>query len=159
MTVAADWLKHRGLARSLARRYFLPGGDADDLEQEALIALWVAARNYDPDSGVPFEAFAALLIRRRLWTAIKTANRGSHRMISDAYRVLDDTTGAYTFDELVEAREELREITSRMGLLTELEAAAVAISANGFHRPGGILKTHDNALQRAKRKLRSEGGT
>src|SRR5690349_22145270 len=52
--------------------YFLVGGDADDIEQEALIGLYKAARDFRPEHQASFRAFAELCITRQIITAIKT---------------------------------------------------------------------------------------
>lgn len=61
--------EHEPLARyvtgKLMRR--APAGhDPDDSHQDALVGLWEAARLYDPARGVPWSAFAALCIRRKV---------------------------------------------------------------------------------------------
>jgi RNA polymerase sporulation-specific sigma factor len=43
----------------IARRFFLPGGDVDDLLQEATIGLIKAIRDFQPDLGLPFRPFAS----------------------------------------------------------------------------------------------------
>ena len=57
MTAPALWTKHRGIARGIARDFFLPGADRDDVRQEADIALWEAATHYRQELG-PFPTFA-----------------------------------------------------------------------------------------------------
>ena len=39
--------RYSGVVRSCARRYFLIGGETEDLSQEGLIGLCRAIRNYD----------------------------------------------------------------------------------------------------------------
>src|SRR3954464_11812247 len=56
---------YRRFARARARAYFVAGGDADDLEQEALIALVKAAGDHRPADG-PFRPFADPCTTRRL---------------------------------------------------------------------------------------------
>lgn len=71
MTVPVSRIdEYRSLARALTRGLFIPGGDDQDVEQLALIALWEADKRYDPSRGVPFGAFATEVIRRRLADAI-----------------------------------------------------------------------------------------
>ena len=63
--------RHTRLVRACARPFFLAGGDDEDLLQEGMIGLLDAIRAYEPDSGVPFEAFAALCIRRSMISAVR----------------------------------------------------------------------------------------
>ena len=50
--------RYRRFARAKSRGYFLVGGDADDIEQEALIGLYKAARDFRPEHQASFRAFA-----------------------------------------------------------------------------------------------------
>src|SRR5881392_4275394 len=67
--------RYRRFARAKARSYFIVGGDADDIEQEGMIGLFKAARDFRPDRQSSFRAFAELCITRQVITAIKTATR------------------------------------------------------------------------------------
>ncbi|HWC37541.1 MAG TPA: sigma factor, partial [Acidimicrobiales bacterium] len=57
--------RYRSFARRKARSYFLVGSDADDVEQEALIGLYKAARDFRSDRQASFRAFAELCITRQ----------------------------------------------------------------------------------------------
>jgi hypothetical protein len=61
-------------------------------------------------------------------------------------------------EEIVLAREELRELAARASTLTPLERRSILAIVNGDnpHRDGGD-KSVDNATQRARRKLRPPG--
>src|SRR3546814_12317830 len=71
--------RYRRFARAKARSYFLVGADSDDVEQEALIGLYKAARDFRPQHQSSFRAFAELCITRQIITAIKTATRQPHQ--------------------------------------------------------------------------------
>ena len=64
--------RYRRLLRALARRYFLPWGDVEDLLQEATLGLLKAVRDYRPELGLPFRSFAELCMHRQVITAVKT---------------------------------------------------------------------------------------
>src|SRR5437879_279727 len=74
--------RYRRFARAKARTYFLVGADADDIEQEGLIGLYKAARDFRPDRQSSFRAFAELCITRQVITAIKTATRQKHQPLN-----------------------------------------------------------------------------
>jgi RNA polymerase sporulation-specific sigma factor len=61
-------LRHyKPLICSIARRFFLKsGGDTEDLIQEGSLAFLKAVSAYDASSGVPFAAFAAVCVRRKI---------------------------------------------------------------------------------------------
>lgn len=73
-------LDHQGVARAAAleaaRRWKV---SADDLCQEAFIALIIAAERYDPNRGAQFATYAVWVIRGRLKTAIERELRHSQQ--------------------------------------------------------------------------------
>src|SRR5204863_3114023 len=74
--------RYRRFARSKARSYFLVGADSDDIEQEGMIGLYKAARDFRSERQVSFRAFAELCITRQVITAIKTATRQKHQPLN-----------------------------------------------------------------------------
>jgi RNA polymerase sigma factor (sigma-70 family) len=145
-TVPALWTKHRGLARAIASGYYARGHEPQDLEQEALIALWVAAREYDPARG-KFVAFARVVIERRLTDLVRRSNLPANRAFYEADR---DTDRGQTVDYEEEANGQLRLVLSKLFLLTPLERTALATMLNGDPLQN---KSYYNALDRARRKL------
>jgi RNA polymerase sigma factor (sigma-70 family) len=57
---------HRPLVRRLARRYHTDDYLREDLESEGICALILAIAKFDPQSGVPFEAFVVIALRTRM---------------------------------------------------------------------------------------------
>lgn len=145
-TVPALWTKHRGLARAIASSYYAHGHERQDLEQEALIGLWVAAREYDPARG-KFVPFARIVIDRRLKELVRKANQPANRAFYEAER---ETDHGQTVEYEEEASGQLRLVLSRLCLLTPLERTALATMLNGEL---GCNKSYYNALDRARRKL------
>lgn len=144
MTAApALFSRHQRLAYAIARDYFLPGAEADDVRQEALLALWEAARAHDPDKG-PFKPFARLVITRRLLDRIKT-NARTYCTPTES----DQEMAVDSFEILWE-RAELQRIRRGLPTLTPAEAAALADLLNDRWR-----RSTDNALTRARVKLRA----
>ncbi|HVA73080.1 MAG TPA: sigma-70 family RNA polymerase sigma factor, partial [Acidimicrobiales bacterium] len=74
--------RYRRFARSKARSYFLVGADADDVEQEGLIGLYKAARDFRDDRQSSFRAFAELCVTRQVISAIKAATRQKHQPLN-----------------------------------------------------------------------------
>ncbi len=60
--------RYHRLVRSIARPYFLAGGDSEDLLQEGMLGLIKAMREYDPTQAAMFSTFADVCIRRRLYS-------------------------------------------------------------------------------------------
>ena len=85
--------RYRRFARAKARGYFLIGGDSDDVEQEALIGLYKAVRDFRPDHQASFRAFAELCIKRQIITAIKTATRHKHQPLNSYLSISGSRSG------------------------------------------------------------------
>lgn len=142
MTRGARWTKHRGIALGIAAEYRVPGLDADDVRQEALVALWEATGIYDAARG-PFPALARTIIHRHLRDLLQAATRLKRTA------TFDHEADPPDMRDRIAARLELLDL-ARAGL-TDAERAAVADHLNGV--PATQSKSHDNALQRARRKL------
>ena len=89
--------RYRRFARTKARGYFLAGGDIDDIEQEGMIGLFKAIRDFRPGQS-SFRAFAELCVTRQIMTAIKTACRQKHQPLNRyvslwGIRIIDDERG------------------------------------------------------------------
>jgi RNA polymerase sporulation-specific sigma factor len=168
--------RYRRFARAKARGYFLIGGDSDDVEQEALIGLYKAVRDYRPDHQASFRAFAELCIKRQIITAIKTATRQKHQPLNQYQSISGvrpgDDAGEASIDEIlvshsdadpcdtVCADERMRRMQSSMDeLLSGLEVEVLRLYVEGksyqeiSDQLGRHTKSIDNALQRIKRKL------
>ena len=168
------------MVRRIARRLFLPGGDRDDLAQEARVGVIDAARVWNPRRGVPFSSFAYLCAVREVRMAISAARAQKHQVLSTAYRLEwkplpwdDDAPEECERPELLAlvaardtdpvakllAREQLAGVLARTGALSELERRALGLAASDWtHREiADTLDVHvrgvNNALQRARHKL------
>lgn len=171
----ADLLtRHRGFARTKARTYFLVGAEAEDLVQEAMIGLYKAVRDFDPDRDVAFRSFAEVCVSRQLITAIKAGNRHKHGPLNASVsldrryrpgdeRVLGDTLAAPRAQdpaELVISAERIRALQRHLdAVLSDLEVEVLRLFVEGksYGEIAACLHRHvkavDNALQRAKRKI------
>ncbi|HZU72498.1 MAG TPA: RNA polymerase sporulation sigma factor SigH [Acidimicrobiales bacterium] len=168
--------RYRRFARAKARGYFLVGADADDVEQEGMIGLFKAARDFRPDRESSFRAFAELCVTRQVITAIKTATRQKHQPLNQyvsisSSRTPDDSNdrfadeildGHHTPDpaEQVVAKERIARMRRSMAEMLsglEVEVLALYVEGRSYQEIGSQLQRHvksiDNALQRIKRKL------
>jgi RNA polymerase sporulation-specific sigma factor len=168
--------RYRRFARAKARGYFLIGGDSDDVEQEALIGLYKAVRDFRPDHQASFRAFAELCIKRQIITAIKTATRQKHQPLNQYQSISGvrpgDEAGEAAIDEIlvchaaadpcetVVADERMASMQASMDrLLSSLEVEVLRLYVEGksyqeiSDQLGRHTKSIDNALQRIKRKL------
>lgn len=140
MSVPALWTQHRPIARGIARDYRIPGLEQQDVAQEALIALWVAARGFDPEKGA-FPPFARTVIHRHLGTLLRAALREKRH----AHTV--------PFDPDLHGRSDEPLIACQLPLFTARERAVMAAHVDGSY--DWTDKRQENASQRALRKLRA----
>jgi RNA polymerase sporulation-specific sigma factor len=168
--------RYRRFARAKGRGYFLVGGDADDVEQEALIGLYKAARDFRPEHQSSFRAFAELCITRQIITAIKTATRQKHQPLNQYVSISgvrgSEDPGECSVEELLQSHhdgdpaervvsdERMQAMRSSMAdMLSGLEVDVLKLYVEGksYQEIGDQLGRHvksiDNALQRIKRKL------
>jgi RNA polymerase sporulation-specific sigma factor len=168
--------RYRRFTRSKAKGYFLVGADFDDIEQEGMIGLFKAVRDYRPDRQSSFRAFAELCVTRHIITAIKTATRQKHQPLNQYVSLsslrasdggedrpvedlLDDHQAPDPADEVVSSermadmRASMAELLSRL----EVEVLRLYVEGRSYQEIGQLLGRHvksiDNALQRIKRKL------
>jgi RNA polymerase sporulation-specific sigma factor len=76
--------QYEPMMRLIARRLYLPGGDHDDLAQEARMGLLDAVRTWDPGRGVPFSNFAWLCATREARNAVQAARTAKHHLLTTA---------------------------------------------------------------------------
>ncbi len=174
--------RHERLARSCVRPYFIPGGDADDLLQEARVGLTKAVRDYDTASGTPFRAFAELCVTRQVISAVQGATRAKHAALNESVRfslVVDgaEGDGGEEFGERLPGPSEddparaaaqtdaLRALCSFLDSgLTEVEASVLAmfLGGRGYEEIAMRLdcsaKRVDNTMQRVRGKVASFKG-
>jgi RNA polymerase sporulation-specific sigma factor len=168
--------RYRRFVRAKARGYFLIGGDGDDVEQEALIGLYKAVRDFRPEHQASFRAFAELCIKRQIITAIKTATRHKHQPLNSYLSISGSRSGDDVADapvdeilvshsdtdpcDAVVQGERMADLERSMDeLLSGLEVDVLRLYVEGksYQEIGDQLGRHtksiDNALQRIKRKL------
>lgn len=74
---------YTNLVSRIARRYFLIGGEMDDLVQEGLIGLCGAIKTYNLSSDVAFKSFAYLCINNAIKTVLTKSNRQKNSMLNN----------------------------------------------------------------------------
>ncbi len=132
------------------------GLDADDLEQEASLALLAAVRAFRPDGGASFTTFATTCIRNRLTSIARRIGAQREEPLDEdsaldssddpARRMLEREAVSHLQSQL---RERLTPLEHRvlMARLSDLSYEAIA------DQLGVSKKTVDNAVQRLRRKM------
>lgn len=167
--------KYEKTVKKIACKYFVAGGDENDLSQEGMFGLLNAIDGYDLSKDIPFSAFAITCIKRKIVTAIKNSTRQKHiplnqsiSLTQEAFgdqedgRQVIDTIDAQSPDvaDTVAAKESLAQIYSKMNsVLSPLEKDVFQYRLNGYSyeqmatKIGTTSKAIDNAVQRIKGKL------
>ena len=161
------------LAQLIAQSYHIAGADIDDLAQEGRFGLISAIRGYNDSLGVPFHAYAEICIRRRIFSAIRSAARWKHTPLNNGVSLEETLTAPKrdtnarilseqrrTPEEQVLARESAEEFSDFFSrYLSPFEQSVIRLYLDGYSyramsgRLGRDEKSIDNAVQRIRRKL------
>ncbi|QFJ55907.1 sigma-70 family RNA polymerase sigma factor [Pseudobutyrivibrio xylanivorans] len=162
--------KYKPLVLKNSKKYFLVGGENEDLIQEGMIGLFGAIGDYDTSSDVTFFHFAQLCIDRQMIKAIEASNRKKHSPLN-AYISLYDEDGteleepASIADDpaeiIIEAEENLGLIDRLKAVLSPMELQVFELYMQDLDykeiaaRLGKAPKNIDNTLTRIKIKAKS----
>lgn len=167
--------RYRNLIEKQARTYFVTGADHEDVVQEGMMGLWKAIRDFNSDRLPKFAPFAELCVTRQIITAVKAATRHKHGPLNgyiSLSRSIDDDSGSTMLDFVADPRcVNPEEIAMTKPLptpspetlrdeLTPLEQVVVQLylDSKTYDEIARELicgtKTVDNALQRAKKKIK-----
>jgi RNA polymerase sigma factor (sigma-70 family) len=108
--------ENRNLILAVIHVQYMGQADEADLEQEGWIGFWQAVKWYDPQRGARFSTFAWLVIRQRIWRAVRQASSverweesdGPYSDVTGA-RLNTDWQGAQIREALEEGMVELNE--------------------------------------------------
>lgn len=153
------------LVRSRANAFRQRGIETDDLVQEGVIGLLYAIRAYNCGLGASFETFAYVCITNRLRTAVAVARRKPETYSLENYPLLAEshwnTLQQEDPQEIVISREQFSQwLKSVEACLSCFEHQIIRYYLGGYsyQEMARLLKSTtkavDNALQRARRKLR-----
>lgn len=152
--------RYKNDVRSRARKFFLAGGETEDLVQEGMIGLYYAVLNYKETAGKSFRNFAYLCVTRRIYDALRKALRH----VPDVDGSDPDTLPwvQKSPEEFLLFWEEQREFYTKLSrVLSDFEYRVITLYLEGVsytdisEATGKSVKSIDNALSRAKKKLQS----
>ena len=153
---------YKGLIRSLANRYYLVGGDKDDLLQEGMLGLFYAITYYNEDKG-PFPAFVELCVMRQILDAVKRDSAAKQKPLYnyvelDVVSKLSDSADS-PLENLLRKEYAAKVSDVIKNKLTPIESRVLTLFADGYSYEdiaevtGKSYKAVDGALQRARKKL------
>ena len=153
--------KYKHIVVAIARRYFLIGGDKEDLIQEGMVGLFKAINSFNADKSDNFLGYAGMIIEREIISAIRRVNTGSQQILTKSVLIGDDELGdsACPETEFI-AEESTSDLTKEIfGKLSGFEKIVADYYLKGYNYQdiakitGKSSKCIDNALSRIKKKL------
>ena len=154
--------KYKPFVKSKSRVLFLVGGDKEDLIQEGMIGLFKAIRDFNPENGAPFAAFAKLCVERQLYTAIESAGRMKNAPLNGYISLSEESETLMDggIEEFVIEKASYQQMYEKIqGCLSFMEKEVLELYLEGkdYTEIAKILgktdKSIDNALQRIKNKV------
>ncbi|MDD9781454.1 RNA polymerase sporulation sigma factor SigH [Priestia megaterium] len=172
--------KYEYLVCLKVKRYFLLGGDREDLLQEARLGLYKAVRDFKIEGMSSFRGFADLCITRQLITAIKASARQKHSPLNNAISLNIPKNSKRLEDDLIlmemlphpravspeqatvekENKKEREQILQEILSPIEKDVFALYMKGQTYIQISQNLhlsqKTVDNALYRIKKKMKHQ---
>ena len=158
-------VRYRNLVRFYARKFFLVGGETEDLIQEGMIGLYQAIGGFKQDNleNRYLQKFASICVWRQIIDAVKKAAGKKNEPLKDYVSLAYEGVPLTELDPeqtviLNDDRKELNEKMSR--ILTDTEFKVFTMYMDGrscaeiCEITGKAYKSVDNAVQRSKQKLR-----
>ena len=152
---------YKGLIRSLANRFYLVGGDKDDLLQEGMLGLIYAINSYDETKG-SFPSFVELCVLRQILDAVKRDCAVKQKPLYNYVNLdatKDWTDGSNPLERLLQKEYAAKVAQILAEKLTSWEQEVVTMFSDGYSyddivvATGKSYKAVDGALQRARKKL------
>jgi len=165
--------RYKNLVRNRARKYFLAGGETEDLIQEGMIGLYKAIRDYDDTKNAAFFSFAYNCITKKIMSAIKNASRQKHMPLNvavnlAAFSTTEDgtekqiTVSDLSPEDIVIEKEDIEELNEWLKkILSRLENQVLNMYIEGLsygemsQKLKKSVKAIDNSLARAKKKIKN----
>lgn len=168
--------RYRDMVRKEARKFFLAGGDEEDLIQEGMIGLFKAITSFEEGKNTSFSTFAYLCVQRQIYTTITAFNRKKHIPLNTSISLFErkDQGEEFALDEILETpegtpeelllrKEEIKDYYQMIDQrLSQFEKQVMYHYLNGENytmiakRLGRTDKSIDNAIQRVRKKIKND---
>ena len=153
--------KYSPLVKAIAARFFLAGGENEDLVQEGMVGLYSAINGYNK-AGANFSTFAYACIRNAVVDAIKKSNGNKNSALNNFVPIVeigDKISPVSPEDEVIlqESRREFLQKISKALSSLEFKVTVMYLDGMSISEISSALqkeqKSVSNALARAKTKL------
>jgi len=155
--------KYKPMVTAIARKYYLIGGDKEDLLQEGWMGFFRAMRQFDVEKNDNFAQYAHLLVEREMIDAIRRANSNKNQVLSNSIFV--DNDDILSSEDMIEDDvlyyETSRDIFMNIkSCLSDRETKVLEYYLQGYNYIdiaeilGTSPKSIDNTLTRVKNKLK-----
>lgn len=153
--------KYSNLVHAIAARFFLIGGENEDLVQEGMVGLYSAINNFE-GGGANFSSYAYACIRNAVLDAIKKSLGAKNAALNDFVPIVEiseEISPLSPEDEVIK-RENRREFLQKISKIlssTEFKVIVMHLDGMSVAEISTALKKSQksvsNALARAKAKL------
>lgn len=137
--------------------YRFPEQHRDDLEQEGVLGLYFAVESYDPSKGVPFEAFAVMCVKRKIFTYCTRFIKNVPNYVDEVEEIGYDEE----FEEDILDRAEVSDLFLKLKeTLSDMEKKVLELYLQDLsylemsEKLSISEKSIDNAMTRVKAKLK-----
>ncbi|MBQ9961585.1 MAG: RNA polymerase sporulation sigma factor SigH [Firmicutes bacterium] len=175
-STAAEHLieKYKELAKIKSAKYYIIGGDKEDVVQEGMIGIFKAIREFDESKEASFKTFAEICINRQIISAIRKANLQKHQILNESVSLNQEQNpaeDAATLEEMIcskndnpeslmlmqEIVEYLRSDNDKLFSPLEKKVLDKMLQGKKYREIAADLeksdKSIDNAIQRIKKKI------
>ena len=166
--------KYRGLVSKYGKKFFIKGGEEQDVIQEGMVGLFKAIQDYNENKQVPFKKFAEICITRQIIKAMESADRQKNQPLNSyvSFSAQEEPTNQEVVESLLtnevfnpenilidsektlDTFEKIVEILSKM----ELKVFLYMMQGMDYHTIAQKMdkseKKIDNAIQRIRQKVR-----
>lgn len=144
----------------LSSRYFIIGGDKEDLLQEARIGLHKAIRSFEPAKGTEFISYAKTCIHNHIISAINEAQAQKHAALNKSVDLESATLFSYDSPmDVVISRERLEQVLAGVQTaLSKLEKQVLFLYLDGqsYKKIAAMLQISEKSVSNALCRIRSK---
>ncbi len=144
----------------LSARYFIIGGDKEDLLQEARIGLHKAIQSFNPEKNVDFLPFAKTCIHNNIISAINEAKAQKHAALNKSIDL--ESAALFSYDspmDLMIVREQLEKVLAQVqSKLSKMEKQVLVLYLDGlsYKKIASQLQISEKSVSNALCRIRSK---